>query len=159
MKTLLIIFIMLTSGVVAYKYKNKFKLKIKAINELESYVNYYESNMDFYREDLYKINSNYNIMQENKNAKSNIFALNNGVYALNNDYLLKILKAEEFEVISKYFIDIGKLEYDNEKVKNNAMIKYLNLKKSEFKEELKNKGEMWFKIILMMGAIVSIIVW
>ncbi len=159
MKIFLVLLTMLIFGTIAYKYKNKFKLKLNTILIIIDYINYYETNINFFRESLFNINSNYIIMQENKNAKNNIFKLKSNTLLINYDYLIRLFKSDEISIINKYFEEMGNREYNEEKIKNDNILKFLTSLKEKTKDDLKTNGEMWFKIILMIGVIVSIIIW
>ena len=150
---------MLASGTLAYNYKQKFKNKIKMFNEAVEYVSFCKNNISFYKENLYEINSKYNIMHENKNAKSNLFILKNNTYQLNYEKVVQYLKPDELDYINQFIINIGTQDYQVELDRCDMMINYLYKKKDDAAYELKNKGELWFKIILMIGAVISIIVW
>lgn len=159
MRILVVVILMFVFSVAAYKYKNKFRLKIKLAEEIISYVEFYETNISFYKENLYKINSRFNIMQENKNAKNICLQLNNNIYLLNNKILFKTFDSGCCDIINKYFSEIGQSDYCYEKDKSDNILKFLTKLKNEAKEDLKTKGEMWFKIILMIGVLISIIIW
>lgn len=159
MKMFCVLLVMIVFSYCAYVYKNKFKIKTKILSELIEYIEYYNINISFYKDDIKKINSDYNITQNNKNAKNTVFIQNNNIKQLNNVVLLKYFNNNEISIISQYFSVMGLYNVDIEKEKSNTVIKYLSELKNKTQEDLKTKGEMWFRIILIIGVMISIIMW
>jgi len=100
-------------------------------------------------------------MQNNKNAKINIFKTNSANICEFNINLIKnsLYNIQEIEVIERYFLQIGTGNYEYEKNKNKQLLEFLNKLKVAVDSDIKTKGELKFKILLAVGAVIAILLW
>lgn len=161
MKYLLMIIIVLGFGLFGYYQKQKIKNKNKLVQLIIDYVNFYDANLSVFKNDLFEINNNFIIMQNNKNANINNLVIKNAdLFQINHEMLHGCLKKDnELSLIVNYFHLIGRGEYDDEKTKNAEMIRLLEKMQKRTTEEIKTKGDMNLKIILAVGAVIAILIW
>jgi len=161
MKYILIISIVVIFGYVGFKQKQKIiKQKILIENIIE-YITFYDSNLSVFKTNLFEINSKYIIMQNNKNANNISFITKNaGLFEYNYNFLKKSLSnLMELNLIIRYFENIGKLDYDTEKEKSNEILRVLSTTKQKLNDEIKSKGDLYFKLLLSIGAVIAIVIW
>ena len=161
MKIVLIVSVIITSGLIGIKIKNKYKDEYLFFKFLKEFHQYIVSNITLFKNNIVEIIDNYIIMHKNKNAKyMNLFLKNSNIYVFNEEIFKKYIKNEEDSfVILEYLNNLGKGEYLFEKEKINNFSVYLDKKIEDSSFELKNKGELYFKLLLAIGAIVAIIIW
>lgn len=161
MKYILIISLLFLFGYIGYNKKQKIISQYKFINFLKDYISFYDSNISVFKNDLIKINQDYLIMQNNKNAINEFILIKNAnKYEFNIDYLENmLLYNSEKMLLKKYFQTIGNSEYDNEKLKNKEIIIILNELSKKIEIDIKQKGDLGFKLMIAIGAIISIILW
>lgn len=128
---------------------------------LNSYIEHIENNVMLYKTNIIDITNNYIIMQKNINANYiQIFKKSASIMQINEEILNKYIKDVECKnVIIDYFKTIGSNEYDFEIQKIKNLKTYLLNQITKAKDELKNKGGLYFKIALAIGAVVAICVW
>lgn len=119
------------------------------------------SNIILFKNNVVEIIDNYIIMQNNKNAKFNkLFLKNNNLYSYNEEFLYSILlDKSEANIIFQYLQQIGKNEYEFERKKNESISEILKIKINESFENINKKGDLYLKILLSIGAIISILIW
>jgi len=161
MKYILIIVLVVLFGYFGYSKKQKIIIQYKFINFLKDYISFYDSNISVFKNDLIKINQDYIIMQNNKSAiKEFIIIKNANKYEFDIDYLENtLLYSSEKMLLKKYFQTIGKSEYNDEKLKNKEIIIILNELSKKIEIDIKQKGDLGFKLMLAIGAVISIILW
>ena len=64
-----------------------------------------------------------------------------------------------FYQTKNYLDSIGKNEYDYEKEKNKNFKEYIKQQIAIFEDEITKKGNLGFKIMLAIGAVVVILIW
>lgn len=161
MKSLLVVLIIIAFGVIGYKQKEKLINQKKLIDKIKEYVLFYDSNLSVFKNDLTMINSSYINMQNNKSANNVLFILkNDNLYQYNYELLkIKLKNCNELELITSFFRTIGSLEYKDEKTKNSEMINVLKNASMRFDNDIRTKGDLYFKILLAVGAVIGILIW
>lgn len=161
MKYIVLVFIVAIFGILGYQKKRFYLNQKKTLQSLIDYVIYYDANLSVLKNNLTQINDDYLITHNNKNANIyNILLKNNNIYQFN----LKIIKNTLFNlnqssVIINYLQHIGMSEYENEKNKNKEILEVLNNALVKCGENIINRGELYFKIMLAIGAIFAILIW
>ena len=61
--------------------------------------------------------------------------------------------------IKKYFSVQGNNEYEYEILKINELLEILKREVNTTKDDLKQKGDLYFKLILAAGVVLSILMW
>ena len=161
MKIVLVISINLFFALVGYYYKNKIKKEIDVLEFLKDFISFYETNLVLYKNDIHEIFNNYKITQKNKNAKQlNIFENNDNYLKINEENLKEYVSNEYTNgLIIKYFSSIGMSDYLFEKEKLLNFKNVLSNKIIVLEKELKEKGGLFFKIMLAIGMVLSILIW
>jgi len=161
MKIVLVLSIIIFFGMLGYKYKKSLKDKTNLLKQIEDYVLFVESNITLFKKNIDEINYNYKIMQENKNAENvqNILKITNKNNKIKN-ILQKHIKDESVVlIILEFFENLGLAEYDFEIEKINRFKCYLDKQIELYELDIKNRGDLFFKIALAIGAILGICVW
>jgi len=161
MKYCFLILIVVLFGAIGYYSKFKLINQKRIIAAIKNYVEFYDSNITIFKVNLIDINNKYIIMQNNKNAKINIFKTNSANICEFNINLIKnsLYNIQEIEVIERYFLQIGTGNYEYEKNKNKQLLEFLNKLKVAVDSDIKTKGELKFKILLAVGAVIAILLW
>lgn len=161
MKILFVIFIIIIFGIFGILYKRKLELEYLFLKYIQSFNNYFSSNVVLFKNNIVDIIDNYKIMQKNKNANfDNLFLKNGNIYEFDE----KILKCyisnnDTVQVIKLYLESIGKNEYYFEKEKLNEFNIFIKQKIEQSYNNLKNKGDLYFKLLLAVGAVIGILLW
>ncbi len=152
MKLFLIFLIILCFGSVGYFYKVSIKKENEKYKFLLDYVRYLNANITLFKRDIIEINNNFKIMQKNKTANNIPFNLNN---ISNNQYL------DNFndKIVQDFLTSLGQNEYEFEKEKIIEFEKYVLNKVDKLTVDIKNKGDLFFKIMLSIGAVIGILIW
>lgn len=161
MKIIAVLVIMLTGGYVALFYKNKLKQEYLLLNYIKEFFEFYVSNIELFKENIDYIINNYIIMQKNKIANyNNIFLKNDNIYKINEDFINKTIKNNnlKFAIINQ-LKQIGKSDFNYEKEKSNTMINLLSKEVNIAYENYNKKGSLYFKIIIAIAAVVSVLIW
>lgn len=156
MKIIICILILICSMFISYFYKKHFESRLEMVNSLIDYIEYYDSSISLFKENLNEINNKYIIMQNNKNANKIQFSSKNNILLI--EYV-KIFNNSDNQIINRYLTNMGNNEYDFEKEKNKSMLDFLSRLKQKVSEETKQKGDLGSKIIVAIGAIIAIIIW
>lgn len=159
MKILIVVLVMFGSGFVGYIVKSKYLSQLNLIKDMLDFLSLYKSNLSFYHENLHEIILKYNINQKNKNAKNTLFQLNNGIFVPNYSIFSKIYNSDIANLSKDYFFSLGSVDLLNENEKLDKFQKVLEVAYENTKVDLKQKGELWFKICLAIGAVIAIIIW
>ena len=158
MKLLVVIFIMLASYFVGYLYKNNLKDKLNFYLYLKDLLKNIEANINLFKNNIVDIIDAFIL---NKNAKYNEIYIKNGqLYVVLDEKLKKYaINESDILIIKKYFNELGLNDYEYEIKKINEIEKYLSERIIECESIIKNKGELFFKIALSVGAVVAILIW
>ena len=158
MKITLVLSIMICSFLIGYNYKNDIKKELELYKYLKLFIDNLKANINLFKSNIIEIIDNF---LKNKNADFNkIFEKKQQIYEISSIQLKKILKNEqECLFITNYFSSLGANEYNFEINKTEGFEKYLESKIVEYENTLKNKGELFFKIALSVGAVIAILIW
>ena len=161
MKIFIMISILLVCSLIGYQVKNKYVLQKEFLNYIKSFVEYYELNVSIFKNNIVEIINNYLIMQNNKNAKfDKLFEKNNNLQQFNKKLCKTyICDSDIIFAINSYFNNIGKSDLKNESEKNKNFLNLLNFWTAESDKEIKDKGELYFKLWLTLGVVVCIVLW
>ena len=161
MKIILIIIILLCFSYIGYKYKNKLFSEVEFLRYLYNFHQYYSSNINLFKNNVVEIIDNFIIMQKNKNAIYNkIFLKNGNIYSFDKDFIKIYIKEEcNQDIILSFLNNLGKSEYEFEQKQILTIEKFLKFKIDESLNIYNNKGNLYFKLLLAMGAVVAIIIW
>ena len=153
--------IIIAFGIVGILVKKKYERENEFYKFLKNFHQYYISNVSLFKNNVVEIIDNYIIMHKNKSANYiKIFAKSNNIYQFNHEIIERnIIKKEDAVIVLNYLNNIGKGEYVFEKEKIYEFSKYLDVKIDESLIDLKNKGELYFKLLLAIGAVIAIILW
>lgn len=158
---LTIILIIVLCGVIGFFVKSKYTNQVKILRELKNYFEFLLVNISIYKNDLSKINNNYLIVQNNKNAKfDNFFRKNNNFCDFNTKNIDEQILREDWRVqIHALILGLGKSDRELECEKLKKMIDYLSEWIVEAERQVKEKGDLYFKIWLAIGVVVGIVLW
>lgn len=161
MRNLIFTLIISLFGIIGYEVKRKYIEQQKALQALIEFINYLHVNIKVYKNNLCEIIDNYLIMQKNKNAKYvNIFIKNNNIIQINEKLLNNyIFNADVRYNIISYFKEFGRSELSDECVKSKHIINLLESEVVKTREEIKSKGDLYFKCILAFGVVLVIVLW
>ena len=161
MKLIIIILVIVIFGLIGNLIKQRYENECLFLRYIEDFVNYYYSNIALFKNNTVEIINNYIIMQENKNANyNNLFLKNGNLYSINDKILSKyILFSEDVLIIKQFLTAVGNNEYEYEIEKIKVFLNFLKRKKEESLLNLKNKGVLYFKIMLSIGAVLAILIW
>lgn len=161
MKLIIIILVIVIFGLIGNLIKQRYENECLFLRYIEDFVNYYYSNIALFKNNTVEIINNYIIMQENKNANyNNLFLKNGNLYSINDKILSKyILFSGDVLIIKQFLTGIGNNEYEYEIEKIKVFLNFLKRKKEESLLNLKNKGVLYFKIMLSIGAVLAILIW
>lgn len=161
MKLIIFGLIIISFGALGYQLKLKYKKQKETLLELKSFLEFMHLNISIYKNNIDEIIKMYLIQQNNKNAKyinnflkNNILGENNTKNIENNLYNENIKLA-----INTYFSNLGKSDLKGECDKCNSLLGQLECWIKETENDLKTKGELFFKIMLAIGVVVVIILW
>ena len=161
MKIFLPLFIIIIFGFIGYAYKSKLNNEYQFLKYINSFYEYYVANLALFKNNIVEIIDKYIIMQNNKNAKYNkIFIKNNNLYNFDKEFLQNNISNKLVsDYLFSYLKNIGTNEYEYEKEKNNEFKIYLNSKIYECDTKIKTDGNLYFKLLLSIGAVVAILLW
>lgn len=161
MKYVILVSIVLLFGWFGYLKKQKYVMRKNIIQNIKEYINFYDSNLSVLKTDLEKINQDYLIMQELKSANKYNFLIKNN-YIFNFDYIIlknNLESTGHYLLIENYLKSLGSADCEYEKKKNLEMKTTLNSILESCDYDIKNKGELYFKVMLAMGVVIAILIW
>ncbi len=161
MKLAFIILIVICFGIVGFMYKKSLERQWLFLKYIKKFHDFYSSNITLFKNNIVEIIDNYIIMHKNKNANfSKIFLKNNNLYQFDNKFLQIYTRNNDVcLIIENYLKSLGKNEYYFEKEKIYEFSSFINNKIDESYLNLKNKGDLYFKLMLAIGAVIGIILW
>lgn len=161
MKIIIIVCVLLVSGLLGYMIKLRYKEQTEFLQFIKNFIDYTLLNIGIYKNNLNDIINNYIIQQNNKSAKYiKIFQKSNNLYYFDlkniNEYVADNCFALE---LKSFFNNLGKFDKDNEieKIKNMLLLLNGKIQNSEIQE--KEKGDLYFKLALAVGIVISVIIW
>ena len=161
MRVYIFFLIIFLFGLIGFEIKKRYIDQKNTLLFLKSFIEYIKMNISLYRLNIQEIINNYIIIQNNKNAKYvNLFPKNNNFNAINmknikNNILNKDLKL----LIETYFFNLGKEDSCGEIKKAEQILMILDKMISKTNEEVKLKGDLYFKILLSIGIVMVIVLW
>ena len=158
---LLIIFVCI--AYIGYSIKTIYKNKYNFFNSLLDFVIFLKNEIKNNKNSLLNIISNY------QKSNSNILTsfLNKYIDVLNNKQYINIkniipksifLSNEEIVFIENLFNNIGKYDYDTELEYLSKTISNIEKYKEKAKEDLIKKGDLYFKLSIMLAISIVLIV-
>ena len=161
MKMVLVSLVVLCFGLIGYFYKQKLKHENLAYKFLKDYTEFLKANINLFKENLVEINNKFIIMQKNKNANQYNIIVKNANSVVDCIKKIKVLVSDKFDfcLIETFFESLGKNDFEFEKERILSFENHIKEKEKITNENMKTKGEMWFKIMLAVGAIVGILLW
>lgn len=161
MKFLVLFLILIVSGLMGLLIKNKYKNQKEILEFISNFLDYLYLNISIYKNNIIDIINNYKIQQKNKNAKYvNIFQNLNNIQLFNENFVKNYFyNIDYFDQIKLFFNSLGTniKEEECEKIKQlNETIKGYIIKTNE---DVKTKGDLYFKLCLTLGVVIDIILW
>lgn len=158
---ILIIFCVVCCGIIGFIVKNRFVMQVKFLMWYKTFLENLLLNISIYKNNLTQIINNYLIMQNNKNAKFvNFFQKKDNLQAFNTKILDDYVLPEEWRMqISAFVNELGKADVliECEKIKGN--INFISQCIQDSEKDVKEKGDLYFKIWLAIGIILGVILW
>lgn len=161
MRYFLLIFIFIICALIGYQIKNKFRQQLIVLRILDEFINYLYLNISIYKINLTEIINNYLIQQNNINAKlCEIFKKNAILSRFDIENINKQIYDPDIKIsVNDFILNLGKNELINEceKIKSFKLLlkEYIN----KTNQELKEKGDLYFKICLAIGLVIVILLW
>lgn len=161
MKILLILIIMIISFLVGYSYKKRIQNELDFLKYMKNFAEYLKSNINLFKNDVVEIIDEFKISCNSKILKFNqIFIKNEYIYHFSLENIENYLSEKETSfIIFNFLKSIGTNEYEFEGERINSFIFYIDSKISDYVKKVKEEGDLFFKIALSIGAIISILVW
>ena len=161
MRIYLLILIIVIFGVFGYEIKRKYLEQKNTLIFLKSFIEFLRINMSVYKNNIQEIIINYKIMQNNKNAKYvNYFLKNNKIDEENIKNICDKLIEKDFKIMLElYFGHLGSESVESESKKTENILSVLNEYIIKSNEDVKNKGDLYFKILLVCGIVLVILLW
>lgn len=161
MKLVLMICIVFISGFIGLMIKNKYKEQTEFLIFIKSFLEFAKINISLYKNNTDEIINNYIIQHNNKNAKFiHLFQKFNNLSQFDE----KIIDVYVFDKyinlqIKNYFKELGnsKREFECEKINYIEMV--VNEAIAKTRDELKTKGDLYFKLSIAIGVVVDVIIW
>lgn len=153
MKLIFLAIICILFSYIGFKISLFYRKKVKLLRELVDFVNYLILNISFLKTDLFVLLNNYNA--KDKDFKEILILykdyVENGLDLKFKDALFKSFNKDIASCILSFFQSLGKLDYTNQ-------LKMLELNKKHFDEiklksemENKTKGNLYYKLGLIIG--------
>lgn len=161
MKIFLLSLVLLMFGYIGFEIKRKFIKQKDFLLFIESFLNYLYLNISIYKNNLDEIINNYLIQQNNKNAKFVSFLLkNNNLKRFDEKFHETLIYKEEIKYqLNAYFSNLGKSSVESECENTKGMISFVKNEIAKTNDDIKQKGDLYFKIWLAIGVVVDIILW
>lgn len=161
MKLIILAGVIITFASIGFQVKNKYVKQKEFLIFLESFLNYLYINISIYKNNLDEIINNYLIQQNIKNAKYIKFILKNDNLKRFDEKLLNdyIYNEELKNQINIYFNGLGKGTIQSECENSKYILACVKSNIEKTNEDIKQKGDLYFKIWLAIGVVVDIILW
>ena len=161
MKIIFVVFIMLLSFIIGYLYRNKIQNELNFLLYLKKFSDYLKSGINLFKNNIVEIIDEFIILENQKNAKFNkIFLKNMQIYNFCLENIENFIYDKQISfTIYNFLKTLGTNEYEYEGEKINSFILFIGSKILEYEKKLKEKGELFFKVALSIGAVISILVW
>jgi len=161
MRLLIFGLIIIFSGLVGFEIKKRYIEQKRFLNYIRNFLEYFQLNISIYKNNINEIINNHLIQQNNKNAKySKIFLKKHNLYSFNMENINQYIYNTDLKTSFKLFIDnIGKLDEFGEKEKIINIKNLIDAEINKTTEEIKNKGDLYFKLCLAIGVVLVLIIW
>lgn len=161
MKLILLIVIIFVFGLIGYLVKCKYIDQKEMLIFLEDFIIYLKTNISIYKNNIEEIVNSYKINLNGKNAKfCNFFLKNNNLTTFNEKLITNRIYNKNLQnYLIIYFFRLGKETVDYEIQNANKILELIKTNISVTEEEIRLKGDLYFKIWLSIGIAVSIILW
>lgn len=161
MKIIITILIIICSWIVGYSYKQRFIKEEKLLLLIKEYLGFLKTNIVLFKNNIIDINNQYIIMHKNKNANNyKIYLKNSGYKTFDIEKIkITITKKDAQSIIVNYLETLGQCEYELEKERLDLFLNFINDELKNNKNNQKEKGDLYYKISLSIGIVLSILVW
>ena len=161
MKFVIFGIIVILAGLIGFEIKRKYVEQKDFLEFLISFLNYSHMSISVYKTNIDEIINNYLIQQKNKNAKyTNIFTKCTKNYTINQQKIEKYIYDNELGLrLTAFFEMFGKMNLEEECVNIKSILKIIEVYSKKTTEEIKTKGDLYFKISLIIGVVVVILLW
>ena len=161
MKKFVIVFVVFCFCYIGYLVKQKFKNQRNCLEQIKNFLDYFKANMSVLKSDVVEIINDYKFIQNNKNAKEfHLFQNNENLVEFNSKLLERYIYDENLSsVLAKYFDDFGMRTHEFEREKLDDFLPFIDLCIQNTNEEIKSKGDLWFKILIAVGLVLAIVLW
>lgn len=142
-------------------YKRRLKNECELYEYLLDFERYFSSNLTLFKNNVVEIINNYKNIYKNKNRKFDDFFVKNGsIFEFNEKILQKyISNKNNVSIISVYLSGLGKNEYDYEKEKSEKFKEFVLSASESSAKCLNEKGSLYVKLSLAIGAVLCILIW
>ncbi|MBQ8451434.1 MAG: hypothetical protein IJ538_01490 [Clostridia bacterium] len=161
MKILLPITVLIVSFLIGFSYKRKFYKTTELLKVLLEFQQYLNSNILIFKSNIYDIIHNYKITHENKSAiYEKLFVKSNNFYQINDKFIFDLVgEIDTKDVLINYYNSLGSFEYLTEVEKGKQIEMLLEREIHLSLEKQKSMGDLWFKVIIGIGAMIAIALW
>lgn len=161
MKKFIVVFLVLMFCYIGYLIKEKYKNQKIILEEIKNFVEFFRSNIMVLKTSVLDIVYSYKNIQNNKNALSfKMFQNNENLFKFNENFANRYIYDEKLMVyIRNYFEDFGLKTHCYELEKTDNFLLLLNDSIQKTTEEIKMKGDLWFKLFVAIGLVIAIVIW
>ncbi len=161
MKIVVFVVIIILFGLIGFEIKRKYIEQKNLLFFLRSFIDYLNINILLYKNDISEIINNYLIRQNNKNAKYNhLFQKNNILTQFNEKLIHDYIFDYDMKLsLIGYFNNLGNSDIENECAKAKSILVQIDNVIEKTNEDIKQRGDLWFKIWLALGVVVVIVLW
>lgn len=161
MKFVIFGIIVILAGLIGFEIKRKYVDQKNFLEFLINFLNYSHMSISVYKTNIDEIINNYLIQQKNKNAKYiNIFTKYTKNYTINQQKIEKYIYDNELGLrLTAFFEMFGKMNLEEECINIKSILKTIEVYNMKTIEEIKTKGELYFKISLIVGVVIVILLW
>ena len=161
MKLFLLSLILFMFGYIGFEVKRKFIKQRDFLLFIDSFLNYLYLNISIYKNNIDEIINNYLIQQNNKNAKYVNFLLkNDNLERFDKKFYDTLIYNDDIKYqLETYFSNLGKSSVESECENVKSLISLVKNEIRKTNDDIKQKGDLYFKIWLAIGVVVDIILW
>lgn len=161
MKNFIIAFVVFCFCCIGYLFKQKFKNQKKCLEQIKDFLEYFKANMSVLKNDVVEIINCYKMIQNNKNAKEfNLFQNNENLVKFNAKIVERYIYDEKLNsILRNYFDDFGMRTHEFEREKLDEFLILIDNFIQNTNDEIKSKGDLWFKILIAIGLVLAIVLW
>lgn len=161
MKLFFEILVVFLFGLIGFGVKYKYIAQKEFLLFIKNFVEFLEINILIYKDNIDEIINSYLIQQNNKNAKFVNFFRKNDILSRFDEKLIQIqiYNANIKNYLIAYFSNIGKGNQESEIQNAKHILKIIESGIDKTNEEIKTKGDLYFKIWLAIGVAAGVIIW